>query len=180
MNPTKPKPTRTDAVANELTGQADPTLSGPNYATDEELVRIPVIEEQLQVGTQTIETGRIRLVKTVHEQEQTVDVAVIQAEFQIERVPMDQVVDHAPPTRQEGDTTIYAVIKEEIVVHKRLRLIEEIRVTPRQVATNETRTVALRREEVTIDRLPTNAPSEGPNLSGLDGPNPSRPGGSTL
>lgn len=103
MNSIEPKPTQTDAVANELnglTGQPDPALSVTNYDTEENPVHISVIEEQLQVGTQTVETGRVRLVKTVHQEERAVDIPLMREDIQIERVPMDQLVDEVPPTRQ--------------------------------------------------------------------------------
>lgn len=172
MNSIEPKPTQTDAVDNglyEVTGQPDPALSVTMYDPEENPVRIPVIEEQLQVSTQTVETGRVRLVKTVRQQEQVVDIPLMREDIQIERVPMDQWVDEAPPIRQEGDTTIYAVLTEEVVVQKRLRVIEEIRVTRRQVKTIDNQTVALRREEVSIDRLPAGTPNERPDLSGPGG-----------
>jgi stress response protein YsnF len=64
-------------------------------------------------------------------------------------------VDKLPVTRQEGQMTIYPVVKEVLVVQKRLLLIEEIRVTRQQTQTQDTQTVRLRREEMTVERTPT-------------------------
>ncbi|AIE84109.1 DUF2382 domain-containing protein [Fimbriimonas ginsengisoli] len=50
-------------------------------------------------------------------------------DVEIERVPMDEILDTAPEVRQEGDVTIIPVVEEFLVVQRKLRLKEEIRVT---------------------------------------------------
>ena len=125
-----------------------------------ETVVIPVIAEQLHVDKQLIETGRVRLVKTVHQDEQTINIPLLREEVTIERVALNQYVDQPPATRQEGDTTIYPVLQEVVVTEKRLLLVEEIRVTKRQVESHETQSVMLRREEVNVERI--DAPHERP------------------
>ena len=57
------------------------------------------------------------------------------------------------PVRQEGDTTILTLIEEVVVVEKRLRAVEEVRVTKRQSVRHEPQTVTLRREEAVVERL---------------------------
>ncbi|MFD2935069.1 YsnF/AvaK domain-containing protein [Spirosoma flavum] len=136
-----------------------PSTHGPFAGSTDpespEIVRIPLIEEQLQVTTQLVETGRVTLSKTVHETEQTVTVPLWHEEYTVERMALNQYVDEVPATRQEGDTTIYSVVKEVLVVEKRLVLIEEIRVTRQQTQTDETQTVRLRREDITVERTST-------------------------
>lgn len=138
----------------EITPAALPT-NVPLMADDSllETVVIPVIAEHLQVDKQLIETGRVRLVKTVHQDEQTVNIPLLREEITVERVALNQYVDQPPSTRQEGDTTIYPVLQEVVVTEKRLLLVEEIRVTKRQVETHETQSVTLRREEVSVERI---------------------------
>lgn len=55
--------------------------------------------------------------------------AVEVEDVSIERVPIDEVVDEAPGVRQEGNVTIIPVVEEFLVVQKKLRVKEEIRVT---------------------------------------------------
>ena len=83
-----------------------------------------------------------------------VDLPLLHEEIAVERVPFEQYVDDVPPTRQEGNTTIYPVVKEVLVVQKRLVLVEEIRVTRQQTQVQDTQTVRLRREEITVERTP--------------------------
>ncbi|MVM32467.1 DUF2382 domain-containing protein [Spirosoma sp. HMF4905] len=115
------------------------------------------IAEQLHVSTQPIETGRVTLTKTVHETEETVTIPLLREEYTVERVARDEYVDELPVPRQEGHTTIYPVVKEVLVVQKRLLLIEEIRVTRQQTQTRESQTVILRQEDIVVERTPINS-----------------------
>lgn len=129
--------------------------------------QIPIIAEELHIGTQVVETGRVQITKTIQHEEQTVRIPLISDEFDIERVTLNQYVDQPPATRQEGETTIYPVLKEVLVVEKRLLLVEEIRVTRRQSETTQTQTVVLRKENVQIERIdlsPERSAPEEPSL----------------
>jgi uncharacterized protein (TIGR02271 family) len=72
----------------------------------------------------------------------------------IERVPMDRWIDHPVPVRQEGDTIIISVVEEVVVLEKRLKLAEEVRVTKQQITRHEPQAITLRRQNVAIERLP--------------------------
>jgi uncharacterized protein (TIGR02271 family) len=123
-----------------------------NLKTGEAAV-IPIIEEQWQVGKKIVETGRVVVSKKVHEEEVTVDVPIMHEEHDIERVTVNQYVDTAPPAvRYEGETMIIPVLREEVVVEKRILLVEELRITKRQIQTNTPQQVTLRKEEVIVDR----------------------------
>jgi uncharacterized protein (TIGR02271 family) len=118
-----------------------------------ERVVIPVIEEQIQVGKRVVETGRFRIAKTIREEEQTVDIPLLHEEFNVERVAVNQYVDAPPTVRQDGETTIYPVLKEVLVIEKRLVLVEEVHITRRQIETSDTQQVTIRKEEVTVERI---------------------------
>ncbi|PSR53300.1 hypothetical protein AHMF7605_07030 [Adhaeribacter arboris] len=117
---------------------------------------IPVIEEHVQVGKKIVETGRVRIIKTVHAEEAHVEAPLLQEEVQIERVPVNQYIETAPSVRYEGEVMIIPVIQEVVVIEKRLMLVEEIRVHKQQVHTNVSETITLRKEEVKIERIDTN------------------------
>jgi uncharacterized protein (TIGR02271 family) len=118
---------------------------------------IPVIEEQLQVGKRVVETGSVRVSKTVHEEEVNVETPVVVEKLDIERIPINQYVESAPPAvRYEGDVMIVPILEEVVVVQKRLRLVEELRITKRQEHTQVSQPVILRREEVTVERRDNN------------------------
>lgn len=139
----------------ESSPENDGPILGPIESLSTERVIIPRIEEQLQVGKQTLETGRVKLTKTVHETEETVTVPLLREAFIVERMPLHEYVDEVPAARQEGETTIYSIVNEVLVVQKRLLLVEEIRVTKQRIQHEETQTVPLRREEITVERMAT-------------------------
>jgi uncharacterized protein (TIGR02271 family) len=128
------------------------TISG-----EVESLRIPVIEEQVLVGKRIVETGRLVVRKSIREEERIVTTPVAHEEFSVERIHINQYVDVAPAVRYEGDVTIVPVVKEVVVLEKRLVLVEEVHITKRQITTDDTQYVILRQEEVTVDRVATEA-----------------------
>ena len=113
---------------------------------------IPLIEEQLLVGKQTVETGKVRLIKSVQEHQQALDEPLAVRTFDIERIILNHPVDAAPGIRHEGEVTIYPVVEEQLVLTKQLILREEIRVTQRDTERRDNQVVTLRREHLLIER----------------------------
>ncbi|MBO0953211.1 YsnF/AvaK domain-containing protein [Fibrella forsythiae] len=170
MNHSSPEASRSDRPATPISERvADELPPTTSDSVTEPMMIIPLMEEQLTVSKQIIETDRVRLTKAVHQREQTITVPLLADQIQIERVVMDQVVTAIPATRQEGDTTIYSVLQEEMVWQKQLRLIEEIRVTRRVMSSEQSQTIALRREQITVERRtgPLTERSDSPGESSL-------------
>lgn len=122
---------------------------------------VPVVEERLVTGKREIETGRVRVRTVVDEHATTVREALVHGHVEIDRVAIGEEVAQVPPVRDEGDTIVVPVVREEIVVTKRLILVEEVRL--RRVATTETfvQQVPVRSQRAVIERLPPeNMPSE--------------------
>jgi uncharacterized protein (TIGR02271 family) len=115
---------------------------------------IPVIHEKVQITKRTVETGRVRVHKTVSEETATVDEAIVHEEYEIRRVPMNKVVEATSPTRVDGDTTIIPVYEEETVTVTRLILREEMHLIKRRRVENRPRTIKLRKENVEVERIP--------------------------
>jgi uncharacterized protein (TIGR02271 family) len=113
---------------------------------------IPVLAEELEIGKRQVTTGTVQINKRVHQREELVDLPTTRHEVQVERVPVNRLVDAPPPVRYEGDTMIIPVLVEELVIEKRLRLKEEVRVTQVQSEQREQRRVTLREEEVEVNR----------------------------
>lgn len=124
----------------------------PETASETPLV-LPVIEEQAVIRREVVETGRVRLSKTVEEHEEALHFTLLHDEVQVERVPVNQfVADGAtlPGVRYDGDTMIIPVVREVVV--KRLLVVEELHVTKHQVPTQESHQVVLRQEAVHVTR----------------------------
>lgn len=137
--------------------------SSSTRPAEEELplpVVIPVLAETATITREVVETGRVRLTKTVEEQEEAVPLDLRHDEVQVERVALNQFLpEDAPPpeTRYEGATMIVPVLREVLV--KRLLLVEELHITRQQFTTTEPQRVRLRQEHLAVERLPPAAAS---------------------
>ncbi|HEV2612579.1 MAG TPA: YsnF/AvaK domain-containing protein [Noviherbaspirillum sp.] len=124
---------------------------------------IPVIEEQLRVGKRTVDTGTgVRIHKTVAERQHVIDEALFDDELAVERIPMDEIISDAvmPETRYEGSTLIVPVLEEVLVVQKKLRLKEEVRITRLRRETHAPQTVTLRSEQINVERFDEGKPGQ--------------------
>ena len=126
---------------------------------------IPVVVEELTVVKRVVETGKgVRIIKTVSEREQLVDVSVRRDELVIERVAINKIIPQlsVPEIRYEGETIVVPVLEEVLVTEKRTMLKEEVRITRKPVQVHEPRTVVLRSEHLTVERFDeSNPPGNG-------------------
>lgn len=121
---------------------------------------IDVVEERAVVLKRKKLTGGVRVRTVVHEHEELVDEILHSEQAEVERVPLDRWVEEPVPVRDEGDTTIITLHEEVIVVEKRLRAIEEVRMTRRRAARSEPRRIVLRHEEAIVEDLGASARDE--------------------
>ena len=110
-------------------------------------------EEIIAVAKRRVETGRIRVSVRTENSEEIAQAELEGETVEVTRVPIDRLVDEAPPVRTEGDVTIFPILEEVLVVEKRLNLREEIHV--RRRATRETveTPVTLRRQHAVVERI---------------------------
>ncbi|WP_221392653.1 YsnF/AvaK domain-containing protein [Dyadobacter sp. NIV53] len=131
----------------------DPENNMQNHLADGQTLVFPVIEEEITVGKRDVEIGKVLISKRVYEEESIVNALLTSEEVTVERREINQYIDHAPPAiRQENGVTIISVIKEVLVVEKRLMLVEELHVTKHKTTNSTTINETLRKEEITITR----------------------------
>ena len=119
---------------------------------------IPLHAEVVHVDAREVETGRVRVVKTVREEECVIDRPLAREDYEVRRVPVGRIVTEPPPVRREGDTMIVPVLEEVLVVEKRLMLKEELHLVRRRTVEPHTEVVMVRKEQADVQRLP---PSHG-------------------
>ena len=117
-----------------------------------ELHAIPLIEERVELSKRTVATGKVTLEKTVQEYQEVLDIPLAVRTFDVERVVRNEPVNAAPPVRQEGATTIYSLVEEQLILTTQLILREEVRVTQRDTERRDNRTVTLHRESINVTR----------------------------
>lgn len=120
---------------------------------DAETLVVPVIEESLAVSKRPIVRGVTRIHMTVNEREVVVDEPIVEDQVTVERVGINQPIEKAVKPRVEGDTTIIPVMKEVLMVRKQLVLVEEVRLTRKQVEVRRPQQVVLRSEEARVEEV---------------------------
>jgi len=134
----------------ELTNDNKPVIVS---LAEGESITIPVINEELLVSSKTVETGRVLISKKVFEEESVVNSMVSSEEVIVEKKEINQYVEVAPEAvRQEGNVTIISVVKEVLVIQKRLLLVEELHITKHKKEEPVVISETVRKEEIHILR----------------------------
>jgi len=125
--------------------------------TDPTEIILPVLEERLSVGKAVIESGGIRVIKTVSEHEETVAEPIMHQSAVVSRVVINRFLsagEPLPSPRTDGDTFIVPIFEEVLVLEKRVHLTEELHIRRERTETiAPERTITLRREAVRIEPI---------------------------
>jgi uncharacterized protein (TIGR02271 family) len=129
--------------STQTTGVADPT-----DVSDEDGVRVQRIEEELRVGTRERKAGSIRVRKRVRTDREHIEVPTRHEEVTVERTLVE---GEASEAEIGEDEVVVPVTEEEVVVHKRPVLKEEVRIRKEVVEHTEVVEEDVRREEVEVE-----------------------------
>jgi uncharacterized protein (TIGR02271 family) len=143
--------TDTDYVDTDTTnvhGTVGHDTSGPT--TDNAMTRS---EEQLNVGTQKVQTGRARLRKYVVTEQQNVTVPVTREEVRLEREPItDANIGNATSgpaiSEEEHEVTL---TEERVVVNKEAVPVERVRLDKETVTEQQTVSEEVRKEQIELE-----------------------------
>jgi hypothetical protein len=111
---------------------------------------IPIIEERVVTDVRPAPERRFRIRRRVVSEAKHVETPYTHERFDVQRVPIGQFVDRVPPSRQEGDVLIVPCIEEVVVVEKRLRLREELRIRVVREQRTHRQTILVRRHELDL------------------------------
>lgn len=150
-------PYTADMIARERDAYVEAAKTNPRGARDRVLgqteVTVPVVEEALKVGKRTVEAGRVRVYAHVTEQPVQEQVNLREARVTVERRPVDRpvAVGDAAPFR-EGSFEL-GEFREEAVVAKEARVVEEVVVGRKATERSETIRETVRRSDVEVERI---------------------------
>ena len=113
---------------------------------------IPVIQEDVVIGTERATTGTVRVRTVIDEDEHAIDEPVTITDVEVKRVPVDLWTDEPIADRVEGHTRIISVHREEVIVQRRLHVVEEVHVTLRRREERHCEIVRTRQTQVVVDR----------------------------
>ncbi len=136
-----------------------PSYTEPDLTSERDLnkqITIPIVEEQLAVGKREVQRGGARIHTFVTERPVEESVTLREEHVTVSRHPVDRAATDAD--FQSKDITMTETA-EEAVVGKTARVVEEVVVG--KTATERTETVhdTVRRTDVEVDDVDTNAPT---------------------
>jgi stress response protein YsnF len=116
-------------------------------------VLVPLHAEEVSVAKRRVVTGRVKVSTVTRQHEEFVEEMLERDHVEVERVPVGREVDNVPPVREEGDTLIVPIVEEIVVVERRLRLKEEVRIRRTRETQPYKERVVVRKQEAVITRL---------------------------
>jgi uncharacterized protein (TIGR02271 family) len=128
--------------------------TGLNSRTEDGSIIIPVIQEQVIIEKEVVETGKVKVSKTVSEETASLNIPLIQESYDVQRRPVKEVLDTPPGIRYEGETIVVPVMREILIVEKKYELIEEVRLTKRTSSVPHIQEITLLKEHVHVERTP--------------------------
>lgn len=144
-------PSDLDRQMGEWGARPAPEETGGREATEGE--SIPIIEERMKVGKQTVRRGGVRIHHHVSETPVEETVPLKEEEVHVERHPADRPATEADEAFR-GRTIEIEEMAEEPVVEKEARVVEEVEVG-KQVKEREAKVRDdLRKTQVEIEEIP--------------------------
>jgi len=137
------------AAASTTTGQTQARAANMQQGQQ----AIPVVEEELQVGKRRVAAGGVRVLSRVTERPVEEQVQLREERVNVERRPVDRPVADADRAFQER--AIEATeSREEAVVAKQARVVEEVMVNKEANQRTETVRDTVRRTDVDVQQIP--------------------------
>jgi len=153
---------QTATVAETTTTRARQTTPPPaprqaqTTMRDDDTINVPVFEEELVVGKQREEMGRVHLHKDVVQEQETVAVNLRHEEVTVERVLVTGQMSQADLQNAFQDQDIeIPIMGEEAIVGKQLHQTEEVRLHKDATQVQEQVSDTVRKERVTVDETDT-------------------------
>jgi len=128
-------------------GEAEPGTSARTISGDE---TVPVVEENLRVGKRDTSHGRVRVRSYVTERPVSEDVELAEERVEVERRAVDRPVSAADDPFQERSIEAEER-REEPVVSKEARVVEEVGLRREEVKHQETVSDTVRKTDVEVE-----------------------------
>ena len=134
-------------------GERELSFSEHSSANSTDDAKLTLLAEELTVGKEAVETGRVRVSKQTHTREVAVDEALLRESAEIETIPIGRQIFEMPSTRHEGETIVVPIVEEVLHTERRLILKEEVRITRRKTTEQFHDRVTLRYQEAVVTRV---------------------------
>lgn len=143
--------TDTTAVNTGIGYAGTTAAAGSDYtATGEDVLRVPVHEEELTATKRAVDQGQVRIDKDVVAEERVMDVPVTEERVRVTRRTVDREGTADAAAFEEGTIEV-PVRGEEVDVQKRVRVAEEVEIAKEAVQRTERVGDTVRREQVRVE-----------------------------
>jgi uncharacterized protein (TIGR02271 family) len=115
--------------------------------------KLTLLAEELSVGKESVETGRLRVSKQTHTREVAIEESLLRESAEIETIPIGRQIFEMPSVRHEGETIVVPIVEEILHTERRLILKEEVRITRRKSTEQFHDRVTLRYQEAVVTRV---------------------------
>lgn len=127
-------------------------------------IALPLAEEQVDITTREVVTGRVRISTTTDTIDEVVRQELQGTRGEVARIPVGRILgpeETAPSPRTEGSTTIVPIFEEILVIEKRLLLKEELHIEQHTTRENVEIPISVRKQRAVIERLePDQSPED--------------------
>lgn len=133
----------------------DPTTSPAERGAHSE-AGIPLVEETARIDKHEVENGRVRVRTHTETVEEVLRETLRSDLVGVARVPIGRTIvqgEPVPQIREEDGLTIIPVFEEQLVVEKRLVLVEEVHIRHTLQGKPVELPVTLRRQHATVERV---------------------------
>ena len=123
-------------------------------APDDKEMIVPLASEELRVEKRETSTRKVRVQTVVETVDELARATLEEESLDVQRVPIGKVVAEPPGIRTEGDVTIIPLLKETMIVEKRLVLVEEVHIRRTPSSRVVEMPITLRKQKAIIDSIP--------------------------
>jgi uncharacterized protein (TIGR02271 family) len=109
-------------VGDPNDGGRERSFSEHTSTNSTENPKLTLLAEELAVGKEAVETGRVRVSKQTHTREVAVNEILLRESAEIETIPIGRQIFEMPAVRHEGETIIVPIVEEVIHTERRLML----------------------------------------------------------
>ena len=151
----------TSHIGDNYRGSSDATTTDRRDTGSDTTRKIPVVEENLEVGKRTVETGGVRIRSRIIEKPVEENLRLREEKVTVERKPVDRNATASDLNTFEDKEIELTERKEVPVVNKEARVTEEITVNKESEVRNETVRDTLKKTEVDVENLGTKRSEDG-------------------
>jgi len=144
-------------IGGGMTGERNAGARDTAMANDQDTTRIPVVEEQLEVGKRVVNRGGVRVYARTTERPVEEQVTLREERTLVERRPVNRPATEADLDQafKEGTVELRETV-EEPVVRKSARVVEEVELAKEINERTETIRDTVRRTDVNVDDMSQN------------------------